>query len=152
MTTETWVHGNAFVPRLYGPDQLDNVEGQAWTDQQGLREGHVAKFVLRDERTNWFHAAIPAVGQQQLKDVKVEFWSTFANLTSAWVHSGRNGLFNISPPGFTSLPGEEFSIMTLSNINQQASRGLCVSVAFTTVGPGLGPGQIRFYGAGAVFD
>ena len=150
--SETWVHGNAFFPRLYGPDQLDNVEGQSWTDQQGLKEGHVAKFNMRDERTNWFHATIPVTGIVMIDQVRVEFWSTYPRVTSAWVHSGREGLFNINNPQITSLPNDDFSFITLDNINRQASRGLCVSIAFTTEGVGLGPGQIRFYSAGVVYS
>lgn len=40
----TWVHGNVFVPRLYGPENLANVMGIAWTDQQGLRDGHIIEL------------------------------------------------------------------------------------------------------------
>jgi hypothetical protein len=146
---ETWVHGNVFVPRLYVPDHLANVMGIAWTDQQGLRDGHQARFSMRDERTNWFHAMIPVVGQQQLNEARVEFSSSWPAVTSAWVHEGRRGMANTNAPVINTVGSD--SIFSFPNINQNVDRGICISLAFTTVGSGLGPGDIIFFGAGAIF-
>lgn len=150
--SETWVHGDAFIPRLYGPDHLINVGGIGWTDQQGLKEGHVARFVIRDERQNFFHVTIPVVGQPRLREVRVEFSSTFPDLTEVWVHSGSTRV-NDNPSVFKETSAGPSSVTTVAveNINKTVDRGICISLGFTTVGGGLGQGEISFYGAGAIF-
>lgn len=146
---ETWVHGNAFIPRLYGPDNLANVGGIAWSDQQGLKDGGEARFVMRDERFNYFHAIIPVVGTQQLQEIRVEFSSTYPVLKDAWVHHGINYVANGLPQVNTV---GTFSTATLGGINQAVNRGICVSLGFDTfAGAGIGQGQISFYAAGAIF-
>jgi hypothetical protein len=151
--TATWVHGNAFVPRLYGPDNLANVMGIGWTDQQGLRDGHQARFSMLDERTNWFHAIIPVTDVQQLNEVRVEYSTSWPLLTSAWVQEGSFGssrmAVNTNSPVFNAV-GSDYTFI-FANINRQVDRGLCISLAFTTVGAGLGAGDITFYAAGAIF-
>jgi hypothetical protein len=142
-----------FIPRLYGPDNLVNVGGIAWTDQQGLKEGHVAKFVMRDERQNFFHITIPVVGQPQLREVRVELSSTFPDLTEVWVHAGGTRVNDDSTVFKETTPAGPNSIttVTVENINKTVDRGICISLGFTTVGGGLGQGEISFYAAGAIF-
>lgn len=150
---ETWVHGNVFVPRLYGPDHFANVMGIAWTDQQGLRDGHQIQFSMLDERTNWFHAPIPVEGSRQLREVRVEYSSSWPRMTSAWVQEGafsaNRTAVNTNTPQINQV-GSDFTFV-FPNINRQVDRGVTVSVAFTTVGSGLGPGDITFFAAGAIF-
>lgn len=149
----TWVHGNVFVPRLYGPDNLANVMGIGWTDQQGLRDGHQIRFSMLDERTNWFHAMIPVVGSPQLNEVLVEYSTSWPQLVSAWVQEGgfaaNRMAVNTNTPQISQV-GSDYTF-TFPNINRQVDRGITVSVAFTTIGSGLGPGDITFFAAGAVF-
>jgi hypothetical protein len=146
---ETWVHGDVFVPRLYGPDQLANLDGIAWTDQQGIREGGMHRFLMRDQRRNYFHAMIPVTGQHTLQAVRVEFSTLFPRLEEVWVHQGRTLVANTGPPldivGDTAV----FATVRLLNINQTVNRGICVSLGFTTQPPELLGGEIRFYAAGA---
>jgi hypothetical protein len=147
---ETWVHGDAFVPRLYGPDHLANLDGIAWTDQQGIREGHAARFLMRDQRTNFFHAPSPVTGAHTLQAVRVEFATTFPNLIEVWVHQGRSFVTTMSRPNL-DIVGDtaDFATLRVLNIGQNVNRGICVSVAFTTLPPELLGGEIRFFGAGA---
>src|SRR2546421_4219575 len=119
--SETWVHANVFVPRQYGPSYLFNVDGIGWTDQQGLKDGHVARFGMNDETDNWFHVMIPVVGLQQLVEIRAEFSSTFPRLTSGTVHTGGTFVTATEAPQVTSVGLA--SVFTLSNINQQVSRG-----------------------------
>jgi hypothetical protein len=146
---ETWVHANVFVPRQYGPAFFFELDGISWSDQQGIKDGHVARFGMKDETDNWFHSMIPVVGQQQLREVRAEFSSTFPRLVSAHVHAGGTSVTFTDAPQVTSTG--TFSVFSLPNINQQVSRGLCISLGFTTKGVGLGPGTISFFGAGAIF-
>ncbi|GAA1273414.1 hypothetical protein GCM10009677_28250 [Sphaerisporangium rubeum] len=146
---ETWVHGNVFIPRLYGPDNLRNIDNIGWTDQQGLKEGHVARFFMLDEKQNYFHAPVPVTGQPQLLEVRVEFSSTYPRVFQAWVHAAGRVVAQTDAPVVNNIGGE--SIFVLGGINRPVNRGLCISLGFTTQGQGLGPGEINFRAAGAVF-
>jgi hypothetical protein len=148
---ETWVHGDMFFPRLYGPDHLLNIDGNSWTDQQGLKDGHIARFNMRDESVNFFHVTIPVMGQQTLQEVRVEYSTLSPRLMEVYVHEGGSRVINTSNPQ-TSGNLSDFAVFSLVGINQVVDRGICVSLAFTTQGADLGPGEVRFYGAGAVFS
>jgi hypothetical protein len=107
---------------------------------------------MLDETTNWFHAPIPITGNPTLIEVLVEFSTSWPQLTSAWVQEGGFGAsrvaVNTNAP-VVNIVGAEYTFR-FPNINQQVDRGICVSVAFTTMGPSLGPGDITFYAAGAI--
>jgi len=148
---ETWVHGDVFVPRVYGPDHLLNVDGIGWTDQQGLKDGHRARFLMRDERRNFFHATIPVTGQQTLREVRVEYASSFPDLVEAWVHHGGSFVAATDSPSISGVV-RRFATFSLGGINQEVNRGICVSLAFSTQGIGLGQGEVQFFAAGAVFQ
>jgi len=108
---------------------------------------------MLDEKTNWFHATIPVAGSQQLSEVRVEYSSSWPVMTSAWVQEGAFSSNRMAVNTNTlqiSQVGQDFTFI-FPNINRPVDRGICVSVAFTTMGPGLGPGDITFFAAGAIF-
>jgi hypothetical protein len=55
----SWVHGTAFQPAERPAGRLANVDGVAWTDVVGLREGSGSTWHGQASRANWFHVSIP---------------------------------------------------------------------------------------------
>jgi hypothetical protein len=55
----TWVPGYAATPEFVGSAYLANVNGVAWTDVVGLRQGFRAMFRGKANTFNWFHFAVP---------------------------------------------------------------------------------------------
>jgi hypothetical protein len=167
--TETWVNGAVFVPGDYGTEHLAQVDGKSWTDIYGHKAGHRAAFVMKDNRVNFFHAPIPVsfgfkldptTGGKgdpvspQLKEVRVEFdWDPAGvnrpRLTQVWVHAG----ITVLASGRTDFKIENIggvNICTLADINKFVTRGICVSIGFST--EGLGQSALYFRGAGAAFE
>jgi hypothetical protein len=55
----SWVHGTAFQPAERPAGGLTNVDGVAWTDLVGLRQGWGSTWQGQPNRSNWFHVSIP---------------------------------------------------------------------------------------------
>jgi hypothetical protein len=165
---ETWVHGSAFTPRLYGPEFLLPIGGIAGTEQGGIKDAFGARFNLRAERLNSFSAPIPVAGSPQLSQVVIEVMfgayqavATDAyepDLTEVIVFAGLNHVARTRNPVISGVNGvgpSAYRSVTVENINQPVSRGLCVSVEFSTVRLGanfIGPGEVRFSSVGVIFS
>jgi hypothetical protein len=167
--TEIWVHGNTFMPRLYGPEHLGLVGGVSGTEFWGMREHYGVRFAMRDERVNSFHTTIPVTGASDLVEVRIEVGFRSIpiaadlyepSLERMAISDGRKFLVSTASPTISMLPslgsvlddavpGRQVSV---GNIQQQVTRGICVSLEFSTVGPHyVGPGEVWFYSAGALF-
>lgn len=60
VTSEMWVHGNAFSPQFIGPDHLGNVDDQGWQDVHGgMRQGPGLVLLTKANVRNYIHASIP---------------------------------------------------------------------------------------------
>lgn len=151
--SETWVHGSAFAPRLYGAAHLLPVDGIAETVLHGLHEGFGVKYAMRNERQNIFQATVPVVGGSELTEVRVEYWSQAADLDAVSVHSGSTLVVATKVLRITEESGlvGRFRVVTVADIDRVVDRGLSLELTFTTAGPGLRAGQLAFYGAAAVF-
>jgi hypothetical protein len=150
---ETWVHGNKFVPRVYGPGFFGEVSAVDWTDHHGLKEGDRARFRMLSPRANYFHAPNPLTETRTLREVRVEYWARGPELTELWIHQGRDRVANDYTPTINGDPRSDAGATAVLALPspEPVSRGISVSAAFSTYPPRAG-GIIEFYGAGAVFD
>ena len=168
---ETWVHGSAFVPRLYGPEYLLPVLGASGSDFGGAKDDRGARFSLKADRVNEFSAPIPVTGTIHVQRVVVNlvFGPSFQEFAGPLRHPGLERVAATaglnSQPFFSAVldspptnPGgpllSNFKTVTLDNINADASRGIVVSLTFSTLTSAnfQGAGDVIFYGAGVVFQ
>jgi hypothetical protein len=162
------VHGDMFFPRLYGPGELANVDGIGWTDQQGLKEGHVARFVMRGGRENWFHVTFPLVSDFDtptetglfLTRIEVRYWTpAFADqpvgpspiLNAAWAHQGDRALAFTDNPNFSD-PRVGTATFIWDNIDHGSPLdprfGISVSLRFSNEHTGWAyDTEVQFYSA-----
>jgi len=127
------------------------VYGISWTDQQGVKEGNGSKYNMKDEKLNFFVATIPVSSDHpMLQKVTVEYQSTYPVLADYWVFSGNTNIARDNAPTISGQIGGPLT-SSISGINQPVNRGICIALGFSTLTAGIGPGEILFTGAGAVF-
>jgi hypothetical protein len=161
----SWTHGTAFQPAERPLDGLSNVDGIAWTDVVGLRQGWGASYNGNAGRANWFHVPIPTpviVAGARAKLVKVfvmfrcgdpagtNALSQPVNVTDIHVWDGANRIATFGP--FNLFGEHRFRLDTSNTHALRAPRdvifgiGLSVRVAFRF------GGTVTFAAAGADFE
>jgi hypothetical protein len=161
----SWVHGNAFQPAERPLDGLTNVDGIAWTDVVGLRQGQGASFRGEAGRANWFHVPIPTPVIVDDRRVRLtQIWLMFqcgtkpsagaasqeANITNIHVWDGPNRIALFGP--FNLFGDHRFRLGNGNNFRLNAPQeiffgiGLSVHVAFRF------EGTVQFAAAGADFE
>ena len=161
---DIWVNGNTFFPRLYGPGELAHVDGIAWTDQQGLREGHVGRFLMLPDRENWFHVSFPFWHDHDAQPVgwRLEkIWVDYGTpthhpiygyrpiLNAAWAHQRDHVVgFTDNPQGGVGQGGRAKFIWNIGGVLGWGG-GLTVSLRFSTMNVRVGNKELDFYAAQA---
>jgi hypothetical protein len=167
------VPGYVTLPGLYGPDNLANVFGFAWTDQQGLRAPTGVTFRGLSGRTLPFHipfttptifgTTAATATRLNLLQVAVTFaCDSGVSVDRIRVFDRVNATTGGSPPLDTGAPPAALGLTGSAFVNSwvpgsnhrtlspphsvDGSISITVDVRFGV------EGNVRFTGAGAVFD
>lgn len=161
---EVWLPGAAVRLQERGPEWLDVIDDQPWSDQSGSLRGFFSTFRIRPDRDVWFHFPFPTPSATRLDQVSL-LWETLEGAAVFWVCLHHGGMERIPlterggalpavavpfeppdewrhyyPPANRMLS----EIPVEPAISARFGVQLCVLVR--------GPGIVRFYGAGARFD
>jgi hypothetical protein len=167
------VPGYVTLPGQYGPDNLANVSGFAWTDQQGFREsdgvtfrglsGRTLRFLIPFTTPTIFGATGVTPTRLRLLQVAVTFrCDSGVSVDRIRVFDRINATTGGVPPLDTGAPPAALGLTGLAFVNSwvpgsnhrtlspphsvDGSIGLTVDVRFNV------EGNVKFTGAGAVFD
>lgn len=130
------VHGVAFVSERPGPGKFENIEGNAWTDVEGLRQGWGARYVGAGNTDNWFHAAIPSLmmkghASTKLGDFFVQF-QTKGTATVDQVHLWSGATRILAQDGLSYAGDQTHSHLFAPELEFSGPINISVHVRFGT--------------------